>query len=116
LLYSLLSGGGSEPPPPPTGCGQSTDGSLPGTGASQYHTYTTSASGTHQATLRGPNGTDFDLYLQKRNSSGLWSNVASSLSSSSVETISYSGTAGSYRWRVYAWSGSGSYTLTWTCP
>ncbi|MGI5489403.1 M4 family metallopeptidase [Microtetraspora malaysiensis] len=89
-------------------------------GASAYQPGTSgfqvTTSGTHTACLAGPSGTDLDLYLQKKNALGLWSNVASSLSASSNETITYNGTAGTYRYRVYSYSGSGSYTLGYDNP
>ncbi|HEX4872994.1 MAG TPA: S8 family peptidase [Nevskiaceae bacterium] len=84
-------------------------------GASQYWTstsgYTSSVSGTHSGRLTGPGSADFDLYLQKRNTNGSWSNVGSGTGSTSTESIDYNGTAGTYRYRVYAYSGSGSYQL-----
>jgi serine protease len=89
-------------------------GSLSGTGASQYQPngsyYFSSVSGSHTGALVGPAGTDFDLYLQKWNGFS-WSTVAQSLGTTSVENITYNGTSGYYRWRVYAYSGSGSYSL-----
>jgi serine protease len=88
-------------------------------GQNQYHPngsyYYSSISGTHTGNLDGPNGVDFDLYLQKWNGSS-WSTVKSSTSSGPDEYVSYSGTAGYYRWRVHAYSGSGSYTLCTTRP
>jgi subtilisin family serine protease len=104
------------PPPPPdddapcTGCLHYT-GSLSGTGASQIQpggTYYQSVAGTHRGWLRGPAGTDFDLYLQRWNGFG-WATVARSESATSEEAIAYAGTSGYYRWRVYAYSGSGAY-------
>jgi len=93
-------------------------GNLSGSGDYEYEPngtyYYWSTSATHAATLTGT-GTDFDLRLWKWNGSG-WSTVASSLSSSSNESISYSGTAGYYVWRVESYSGSGSYTLCVTSP
>ncbi len=77
--------------------------------------YASSISGTHTGKLTGPTGTDFDLYLQKL-SGTTWSNVGAGETSTSVESITYSGTAGTYRWRVYAYSGSGAYTLCTTKP
>ena len=115
LLYSLLTagGGGGGGGAPCTGCEQYT-GSLSGTGAVQYQPngsyYYSSVSGTHRGWLRGPSGTDFDLRLQKWNGFS-WSTVASSLSDSSEEQITYNGTAGYYRWRINSYSGSGSYTF-----
>jgi subtilisin family serine protease len=92
-------------------------GSLPGTNTNSYQPgtsgYTSTLSGTHTGNLTGT-GTDFDLYLQKETSPGTWTNVATSLNSTSTESITYSGTAGNYRWRVYAYLGSGNFTLvTW---
>jgi aqualysin 1 len=117
LLYSLLTGGGTTPPPP-TG-GTTYTGSLSGTGASAYQPnnsyYQSTTSGTHTGKLTGPSGADFDLYLQKWNGSS-WVNVASSLGTTSTESITYSGTAGYYRYRIYSYSGSGSYSLTITKP
>jgi subtilisin family serine protease len=92
-------------------------GSLPGTNTNSYQPstsgYTSTIAGTHTGNLTGT-GTDFDLYLQKETSPGTWTNVATSLNSTSTESITYNGTAGNYRWRVYAYLGSGNFTLvTW---
>ncbi len=87
-------------------------GTLSGTGAQAYQPngsyYYSSKSGTHQGWLQGPSGTDFDLYLQKWNGSS-WQTVAKSEGTTSTESISYSGTSGYYRWRIYSYSGSGTY-------
>jgi serine protease len=72
--------------------------------------YVSAVSGTHAAILAGPAGSNFNLHLQKRNSVG-WSAAAASTGTTSSERITYSGTAGTYRWRVHAYSGSGSFTL-----
>lgn len=118
LLFSGLtpdttSGGGTTDPC--TGCTKYT-GSLSGTGAAAYQPsgtyYYSSVSGSHKGWLRGPAGTDFDLYLQKWNGSS-WVTVASSTGTTSTEQITYSGTAGYYTFRVYSYSGSGSYEF-WT--
>lgn len=94
----------------------SISGSLSGTGQ-QYLTtqYVSSISGAHTGKLVGPSGVDFDLYLQKL-SGTTWSNVAAGETATATENVSYSGTAGTYRWRVYAYSGSGSFTLCTTKP
>ena len=68
-----------------------------------------STAGVMTACLDGPNGVDFDLYLQKWNGSS-WSTVASSTTSAPDETLTYSNTAGYYRLAVKAYSGSGSFT------
>ncbi|MBI2213386.1 MAG: M4 family metallopeptidase [Acidobacteria bacterium] len=122
--YSTYSGvslngtysGGTTPPPTCT----TYTGSFTGAGQSSYKPsstgYVSSVSGTHTGALTGPSGTDFDLYLQKKSTSGSWSNVKSSEGSTSTENISYAGTAGTYRWRVYSYSGSGSFSLCTTKP
>jgi subtilisin family serine protease len=121
LLFSLLTppSGGGGGTAPCTGCTLYT-GSLSGTGAAQYQPngtyYYSSVSGTHRGWLRGPaSGADFDLYLQKWNGSA-WVNVAAGESATSNEDITYSGTAGYYTWRVYSYSGSGSYNFYLTRP
>jgi subtilisin family serine protease len=120
LLSSSLSATGNNctTTPPPSGGTFNYSGSLSGTGANAYQPgtagYTSTVSGTHKATMTGT-GADFDLYLQKLSGS-TWSNVASSLGTTSSESITYSGTAGTYRWRVYSYSGSGTYTLSTTRP
>lgn len=68
------------------------------------------AAGLHSGRLTGPASADFDLYLQRRSGSR-WSIVARSEGTTATESIDYSGTASTYRWRVYAYSGSGSYAL-----
>jgi vibriolysin len=121
--YSTFSGvslngtysGSTTPPPTCT----TYSGSLSGAGANSYQPsstgYSSTVSGTHTGKLTGPSGTDFDLYLQKLSGS-TWSNVASGTGSTSTENVSYSGTAGTYRWRVYSYAGSGSYSLCTTKP
>ncbi len=75
----------------------------------------TANAGTHTVCLDGPNGTDFDLYLQ-RLSGSTWTTVASGTSAAADESITYTGSAGTYRYRVHAYSGSGSFTVTYTRP
>jgi hypothetical protein len=69
-----------------------------------------SVPGRHRGWLQGPSTADSDLYLQKWNGFG-WSTFARSGSATSTEQITYTGTSGYYRWRVYLFSGSGSYTF-----
>ena len=40
-----------------------------------------------------------------------WVTVARSEGSTSVEQIAYTGTAGFYRWQIYSFQGSGSYSF-----
>ncbi len=98
---------------PCTGC-EAFSGTLSGTGDSDYHPngswYFSSGSGVHRGWLQGPSNSDFDLYLQKWNGFA-WVIVARSESSTSQEQIAYNGTSGYYRWRVYSYRGSGSYSF-----
>jgi vibriolysin len=102
--------------PPPT-CTTYT-GTLSGTGATAYAPtstgYTSSVSGSHVGKLTGT-GTDFDLYLQKWNGTA-WAQVGASEGSTATENVTYSGTAGDYRWRIYAYSGGGSYSICISHP
>ena len=70
--------------------------------------------GQFKGYLRGPAGTDFDLFLE-RQTSGLfgtsWSIVARAETASTNEDIVYNGAAGTYRWRIRSYSGSGAYTF-----
>lgn len=97
-------------------CEQSS-GNLSGSNANAYAPSSSGFSsngGQFYALLEGPVGADFDLYLEKYSSSLLfsgWSSVASSEGNTSDEEISYSGSAGTYRWRVKSYSGSGEYQL-----
>ncbi|WP_020524010.1 M64 family metallopeptidase [Catelliglobosispora koreensis] len=77
--------------------------------------FQTTASGTHRACLDGATSSDFDLSLQKWNGSA-WNTVASSAGSTEDKTVTYSGTAGYYRYWIYAASGSGTYTLGYDAP
>jgi streptogrisin C len=122
-LTLTTSGGGPTPPPPPPppgGCGdheQKFTGSL-SSGANGYQPpngYRTTRFGTHKICLDGPNGADFDIYLQKASLLG-WTTVARGATEDADEELTYNGTAGTYRVRVHAYDGSGSYTLGITSP
>ena len=117
LLYSLLTDAPPPPPPPPPTC-QQYAGTLSGAGDSDVHpngTYYQAAAGTHRGELTGPAGTDFDLALY-RWFGFYWARVAVSESATSIETITYNGTAGYYYWRIYSYAGAGSYTFCLTRP
>jgi streptogrisin C len=118
---TLVTNGGGGDPDPPGGCedAEQTGTGILSAGASGYQPdnsyYQSTTSGTHAGCLDGPSGADFDLYLQKWNGSA-WANVASATSPDPDETLTYNGTAGYYRYRVHAYSGSGQYTLGMTTP
>jgi streptogrisin C len=109
-----------NPPPNPTGCtgyqyrysGSLSSGqNAYAPNSSGFYAY----SGTHRACLDGPTGADFDLYLQKWN--GLtWTTVAQGISSGPDESFTYTGTAGYYRYRIHAYSGSGSLIIGFDTP
>ncbi len=109
LLYTGAAGGTT---PPPTGGTVTYTGSV-SSGRSVYSSGFSYAGGSIRGVLSGPSGTDFDLYLQKQSGSS-WVDVAASEGSSSSETVSYSASSGTYRWEIYAYQGSGSFTLTET--
>jgi len=78
----------------------------------------TSSSNSFKGHLEGPETTsneEFDLYLQKQSGSS-WSDVASSTRKSTVEDIAYSGSSGTYRWRICATKGKGSFKLSTRKP
>jgi streptogrisin C len=115
---TLVTSGAPPPPPPPTGCSGyefTRTGSVSSGGSQWTPYYYSSVSGTHAGCLDGPTGVDFDLYLQKWNG-WTWVDVAAGTSANPDETVSYGGTAGYYRWEVYAYSGSGSYSLGYSNP
>ena len=74
-----------------------------------------SGAGTHKGVLTGPQGVDFDVYLQRLVGS-TWTNVAQGVGTTANETVTYNGTAGTYRWRVVSYRGSGTYSLAITRP
>jgi LasA protease len=97
-----------------TGCTKYT-GSLSGTGQSAFYPGTGGFSwsgGTLQGWLQGPGGVDFDLVLGKYNSStGAWDKAASSDGPTANEAVTFNAAAGTYRWRINAYSGSGAFTF-----
>ena len=102
-------------PTPPTTCAATRyTGSLAATGASRTSRPMPASpprppARTRAACAARP-GVDFDLYLQ-RLSGTTWVVVATGLGATASETVTYNGAPGTYRWRVYAYSGSGAYTL-----
>jgi streptogrisin C len=112
-LTLVTSGGGPGP-----GCQGSLTGSLTAGGSAiqpNNSYYQSTASGAHTGCLDGPSDADFDLYLQKWNGT-TWADVASATSPAPDETLTYTGSAGYYRYRVHAYTGSGTYTLGYTKP
>ncbi|MEU8385647.1 S1 family peptidase [Streptosporangium sp. NPDC048865] len=121
LTLATTDAGSTTPPPVASTCAgrpNTYTGTL-SAGRSAYQPknlyYRSTASGSHTACLDGPDGTDFDLYLQKWTGTA-WAVVATSDGPGSDEKISYAGTAGYYRYRVLASAGSGAYTLGYQAP
>lgn len=98
-----------------TGYATSNTGTI-AAGATQNKPSFTAVAGAHKVCLDGPTDVDFDLYLQKQSSTGGWTTVASATTAAADEKLAYSGTAGTYRYRVVAYSGSGDYTLAYNRP
>ena len=120
-LLNTNFGGSTNPGDPAPTCAlpETETRSLSYAGDLEYHPGTSgyyySGSGTHVGCLSGPSTADFDLRLEKY-IDGAWTTVASSLSSTSSEKISYTGTSGYYSWVVESYSGSGSYTFSLDRP
>ena len=118
LLYTGTGGTNPDPDPTPepTGCSTmpETESGTLSSGGTAYHPgssgYYYSGAGTQAACISGPEGADFDLYLEKWNGWS-WSVVARGISATSDESVSYTGGSGYYAWRVTSYSGSGSYTF-----
>jgi len=112
LTLKTTGGGGEEPPADCETSKERMSGSLSSGGSAIQPdgSYFQSAAGAHRGCLAGPSGADFDLYLQKWNGSS-WASVASGVTASADETVTYTGTSGYYRYVVHAYSGSGSYTF-----
>lgn len=91
-----------------------------GTAYSPSSTGAARNAGQFKGYLRGPAGTDFDLFLEKASTGILggttWSIVARGETTSSSEDIVYSGTAGTYRWRIKSYSGAGTYDFYFKNP
>jgi len=102
------------------GAGSCSTASYSGTSTKKGKTvYAPSSSGTavtvatQTVSMTGTTAADFDLYLEVK-SGRSWSTVATSATSgTSTESISYSGSAGTYRVRVYNKSAAGSYAVSW---
>lgn len=114
LLYSLF----TSPAPTPTCAGTTYTGTLPGTGAITYHSGADGfdgKAGTYQGTLSVSGSNQASFRLEKKNLL-IWTTVANSSNTTSGTNVIYRGSAGKYRWGVYAVSGGGSYTLCSKTP
>ncbi len=71
--------------------------------------------GRHTACLDGPRRADFDLFLQRWTRHG-WRTVARSTGPGGDERLTFTGPAGTYRYKVRSDRGAGSYALGFTAP
>lgn len=88
-------------------------------GQTVYTNSFSGGNGVYEGYLEGASGTDFDLRLEKYTRRWFWSSwsvVASSETNGSSEAITYSGTSGTYRWRIRSYSGSGSFDFYYKHP
>jgi len=85
------------------------NGSLRRTGSAQTVTFR-ARSGTHNACLTSPAGSDFDLSLQ-RQSGGRWRTVATAAGDLQTEQLTFTGRGGRFRYTVSSAEGSGAYVL-----
>jgi subtilisin family serine protease len=124
LLYSSFIAPSPAPTPAPApvplpSCtGTIYTGTLSGTGAITYHSGADGfdgKAGTYQGTLSVSGSNQFSFRLEKKNLL-TWTTVANSSNTTSGINVIYRGSAGKYRWRVYAVSGGGSYTLCSKTP
>lgn len=96
---------------------QASSGSLSGDGVQRYLPGAGGFSfsgGELLGVLSGPTTADFDIYLERLDGVLFfqsWTVVARSVSASSEESIRYQGAAGTYRWRIRSYAGSGAYTF-----
>jgi len=96
--------------------GKTYTGTISTSGSGQYvpSNYFFANGGTFKGALSGPATADFDLRLLKWGSR--WDVVASSAGPTSTESVTYTGTSGYYVWMVYAYAGTGSYSLNIVTP
>lgn len=102
---------GSTPEPTCADADLTYTGSLASGGARNHATFTVSSAGTIDVCLDGPDGADFDVYLQTPGLLGLyWTTVASGITPQPDEAFSVNVSAGTYRLRIVSDSGAGAYT------
>jgi streptogrisin C len=119
---TLVTTGGNQPPPDPedppavscAGHERTAQGNLSAGQAGNTASFRANA-GTHTACIQSPAGADFDLALQQR-VNGRWVTRQAATGTAQVETITFAGTAGTYRYRVTAKSGSGTVVIGFDIP
>jgi len=118
LLYSAFASP-AEPDPPPSGCmGGILRGILESPGANKYESSQngfSASSGNFRGTLSLPEEATFVLSLEQKKGRS-WNTVASSPGTSSMESLTFKGKSGTYRWRVRSVYGIGDYALCSITP
>jgi len=119
---TLVTSGGNQPPPedpgdpgdpPAVSCAGhefSVQGSIARAGGSQRTNAFRANAGTHTFCIQSPANADFNVALQQF-SGGRWVTRKAATGTAAVETVTFTGTAGVYRYAVTSASGSGGYTL-----
>ena len=127
---ALVTSGGNQPPPddpgdpgdlgtpPAADCAGhefSVQGAIARAGGSQRTNAFRANAGTHTFCIQSPAGADFNVALQQWNGRQFVTRKAAT-GTAQVETVTFDGTAGVYRYLVTSRSGSGSYTLAVDIP
>jgi streptogrisin C len=101
------------PPPPAADCAGhefSVQGNIGRAGGSQRTNAFRAAAGTHTFCLASPAGANFDAALQQWNGRR-WVTRKAATGTAAVETVTFTGGAGIYRYVIQSASGAGQYTL-----
>ncbi|MEV6285113.1 M4 family metallopeptidase [Kribbella sp. NPDC051770] len=85
------------------------NGTLTAGGSKTFAAFSDSDAGQLKVCLDGPNGADFDVYLQQQLYGFYWTTVAQGTSPNPDESFTYNNQAGTYRLVVKADSGSGAF-------
>jgi streptogrisin C len=122
---TLVTSGGNQPPPedpedpgdpgtpPAVNCAGhefSVQGAISRAGGSQRTNAFRANAGTHTFCIQSPAGADFNVALQQWNGRQFVTRKAAT-GTAQVETVTFAGSAGIYRYLVTSASGSGGYTL-----
>ena len=109
------------PSPTPTPVPSCSGASFSGTLTPGFYDYQSSKvgfpgqNGNYAGSLSVPTGSTFTLYLEKKKGQK-WGTVASAAGTSSIASVAYNGASGTYRWKVQATNGSGTYGLCSVTP
>jgi streptogrisin C len=104
-------------PPPAANCAGhevSASGSIPAGRAGTTRSFRANA-GTHTLCVQRPSGANFEVALQQLTNRG-WVTRKAIAGTESVQSMTFDGTAGTFRYRVTARSGSGTVTLGYDIP